>query len=104
MILVKKMLDKVVRFCNDEYGLIEAGADFRFMYFIYFAYINAGNYKLFLKSITIMREAHKDYVENMKEKISFSGFQRGIYRTAEKVFDDVDLLKIIRKVIAKLEG
>jgi hypothetical protein len=107
MILVKKIWDRIVEMLEKEYGLNYNTADIRFMYLIYFAYLNVDDKALARKSVDMIKKSYKDYEKQFAdiETISLGGYQRSIYRSIEKMNkgEIVDLAKTIKEIVERVE-
>ena len=107
MILVKKLWDRIIDLLEKEYNLNYNSADMRFMYLIYFAYLNVDDRALQRKSTEMIKKAYNDYDKQFAdiEKITLSSYQRSIYRTVTKITKDdiVDLAKLVKELVEKVE-
>lgn len=105
--MIKKLWDRVIELLEKEYGLNYNTADIRFMYVIYLAYLNVDDLLLLRKSTTLIKRAYVEFHKQFKEleKISFSGFQRSIYRSIEKFNKntDVDVARLIKEIVDKVQ-
>lgn len=104
--MIKKLWERIVEMLEREFGLNYNSADIRFMYLIYFAYLNADVRALQRKSTELVKRAYTDYDKQFAdiEKITLSSYQRSIYRTVEKIGkgEIVDLAKLIQEIVEKV--
>jgi hypothetical protein len=105
--MIKKLWERIIDLLEKEYNLNYNSADIRFMYLIYFAYLNIDDRALARKSTEMVKKSWVDYCKQFAdiEKITLGSYQRSIYRTINKINDSeiVDLAKIIKEIVEKVE-
>jgi hypothetical protein len=107
VILIKKVWDRIVDMLEKEYGLNYNTTDIRFMYLIYFAYLNVDDKALARKSTEMIKKAYEDYNKQFSdiETISLTSFYRSIYRTVDKMKkgEIVVLAETVKEIVERVE-
>jgi negative regulator of sigma E activity len=96
-----RKLDLIQEHLEAKHYLDMATSDVRFSYVLHtYTQIKKNG----LTTLELMHNAHFNYCSEELTQISFSAFQRSVYRSAEKIEELDDFLELCEMIIKQIKG